>query len=157
MDIKELEAIDDWATGKTDEQPSAQIMRALVLEALPELHQAKLDVSDMKRRLESMPTPFDWKPDDYKGMLEVSIRLNDISTYLLTQDQRIILSERLELVQRIALRMALNMVKGILKYANEPGEVKTDAYWLRHAFDDASDNVNYIAILAEQMGVSLDS
>lgn len=140
MDLKELQAIDDWAEGKTDIQPT-QALRTLVLE----------------RRLESASESFDWRPDDYKGMFEVSIGVNSNASRLLTLDQRLILSERLELVQRIALRMALNMVKGILKYKNESGEVKTEAYWLRHTFDDASDTVNYIVILAEQMGIDLEA
>ena len=65
----------------------------------------------------------------------------------LNLSQRKRLDKKLLLVEKAALHLARNMLKGIHKYSSDAYSVKQ---WIQHAKDDAVDTVNYLHLLEEK-------
>ncbi len=118
------------------------------------------------------------KVNDYKGKrsyyqqkFEESVKAGKVSTedisayfltrinvhpnlqYILSPIQFIVLKERIRLIEKQAERSCGNMVKGIIKYSNKPGQKYGKKYWTKHLIDDLVDSLNYAVILQNELGI----
>jgi hypothetical protein len=59
---------------------------------------------------------------------------------MLTRDEYNRLGHKLEMVEELAYKLVLNMIKGTLKYNTDDW---TMAEWLAFGIDDAADSLNY--------------
>ena len=78
------------------------------------------------------------KADNFDVSVQLNIGIGDES--VLTHAEYWRLGPKLQLVERIAARLAANMLKGTLKYDNDEYTLRE---WLEMGLDDAVDSVNY--------------
>jgi hypothetical protein len=79
---------------------------------------------------------------DKSGLIEIGIYgVYDLTiANLLTEDEYKRLVPKLDMVRELAQKLALNMVKGTLKYNTDDWSM---AEWFAFGIDDAADSLNY--------------
>jgi hypothetical protein len=82
------------------------------------------------------------------GAATAAITLSQAVIEKLDDDERRRVAGKLRLVAEVAAKLALNMLKGVLKY--ERDDYSTEL-WVEYLIDDATDTLNYAYLLREAM------
>ncbi len=100
-----------------------------------------------RKRIEELCTPDNFQAAiAYRGPR--NFNEDELSWAALSRAEYDRLQVKLALVEKLAVRLAVNMLKGTLKYENDEYTLRE---WLEMGIDDGLDTVNYLALGLEKL------